>query len=269
MIRMAPLVSIWLKMAPVLDQIRSLHSLQINCIKFTWTYSHIHTYILKKTYEGRLQSSWTHLITLSWNFVEVRWRSPFRSTSLGNRCTSYNAPPTSQKRAADRWSLRNLLPRNSLFMVGKAQKSHGARSELNSVFGLEKVDRWNPIRTSTIQFRSRPVRFLGFSSHEKGARRQEISKWSTVCSTFSRSSWSVLRNASLAKGGTSKKRPSPHLHKVSTRSNKMRPLNFQTTLVHIAYTYTYQDITGYRVIEKELLMPCSLSDILSRRQRHM
>jgi hypothetical protein len=33
-------------------------------------------------------------------------------------------------------------------MVGKAQKSHEARSELDSVFGLEKVDRWNPIRTS-------------------------------------------------------------------------------------------------------------------------
>jgi hypothetical protein len=28
----------------------------------------------------------------------------------------------------DRWSLRNFLPRSSLFMVGKAQKSHGARS---------------------------------------------------------------------------------------------------------------------------------------------
>jgi hypothetical protein len=27
-------------------------------------------------------------------------------------------------------------------MVGKAQKSHRARSELNSVFGLEKADRW-------------------------------------------------------------------------------------------------------------------------------
>jgi hypothetical protein len=35
--------------------------------------------------------------------------------------------------------------------------------------------------------------------------RQEISKWSTVCSTFSRSGWSVVRSASLAKGGTSKK----------------------------------------------------------------
>jgi hypothetical protein len=63
-------------------------------------------------------------------------------------------------------------------MVGKAEKSHGARSELNSVFGLEKVDRWNPIRTSTIQIesRSRPMRFLGFFSHENGAPRQDISK---------------------------------------------------------------------------------------------
>jgi hypothetical protein len=67
-----------------------------------------------------------------------------------------------------------------------------------------------------IQFRSRPVRFLGFNNHEKGSRRQEISKWSTVCSTFSRSGWRVVRSASLAKGGASKKRPSSHLHTVLT-----------------------------------------------------
>jgi hypothetical protein len=36
-------------------------------------------------------------------------------------------------------------------MAAKVQKSHGARSELNSVFGLEKADRWNPIRISAIQ----------------------------------------------------------------------------------------------------------------------
>jgi hypothetical protein len=61
-------------------------------------------------------------------------------------------------------------------MVEKAQKSHGARSGLNSVFGLEKVDRWNPIRTSAIESRSRPMRFLGFFNYGKGAPRQEISK---------------------------------------------------------------------------------------------
>jgi hypothetical protein len=105
------------------------------------------------------------------------------------------------------------------------------RCELNSVFGLEKVDRWNPIRTSAIQYRSRLMRFLGFSKNEKRAPRQEISKWSTVCSTFSRSAWSGIRSASLAKGGTSKKRPSPHLHKVQTRSNKLSPRTLQTALV--------------------------------------
>jgi hypothetical protein len=31
--------------------------------------------------------------------VGVRWRSLFLSTSLGKRCTSYNAPPTSLKRS--------------------------------------------------------------------------------------------------------------------------------------------------------------------------
>jgi hypothetical protein len=116
-------------------------------------------------------------------------------------------------------------------MVGKAQKSHRARSELNSVFGLEKVDRWNPIRTSVIQSRSHSMRFMGFSNYEKGAPWQEVSKWSTVCSTFSRSGWSVVRSASLAKGGTSKKRPSPHLHKVPIRSNKVSPRTFQAALV--------------------------------------
>jgi hypothetical protein len=139
-----------------------------------------------------VQSSWTHLITPSRNFVEVRWRSIFRSTSLCKWCTSYNAPP-SRKRAADHWLLPNFLPRSSLFIFGNAQKSHGARSELNSVVGLEKVDRRNPIRMSAIQSRSHSMRFLGFSNHEKGAPRQEISKWSTVCSTFSRSGWSVVR----------------------------------------------------------------------------
>jgi hypothetical protein len=177
-------------------------------------------------YDGRLQSSWNHLITPSRNFVEVRWRSLFRTTSLDKRCTTYNTPPTSRKRAADRWSLRNFLPWSSRFMVGKPQKSHGARS----VLGLEKVDRWNPI-----QSRSRPMWFLGFSNHKKGAPRQEISMWSTVCSTFSRSGWSVVRSASLSKAGTSKKRPSPHLHKVPTRSNKASPRTLQRPSYNCPY----------------------------------
>jgi hypothetical protein len=35
-------------------------------------------------------------------------------------------------------------------MVEKALESHGSRSIMNSVFSLEEVDQWNPIRTSAI-----------------------------------------------------------------------------------------------------------------------
>jgi hypothetical protein len=74
-----------------------------------------------------------------------------------------------------------FLPRSSIFMAGKVKKSGGARSELNSVFGFEKVDRWNPIRTSAILSRSRPMRFLGFSNHEKGT---PLRGKKTACSTI-------------------------------------------------------------------------------------
>jgi hypothetical protein len=75
------------------------------------------------------------------------------------------------------------------------------------------------------------MRFFSFSNHEKGALRQEILKLSTVCSMFSRSGWSFVRSASLAKGGTSKKRPSPHLQKVPTWSNKVGSQTLQRALI--------------------------------------
>jgi hypothetical protein len=116
-----------------------------------------------------------------------------------------------------------FLASELLFMVGKAQKTHGSRPKLNCVFGLEKVDRWNSIRTSVIQSSS--------SNHEKGAPRkrnfevinglqQVFEKWVERC-----------KSASLANGGTSKKRQSPHLHKDPTRSNKGSPRTFQTVLI--------------------------------------
>jgi hypothetical protein len=77
------------------------------------------------------------------------------------------------------------------------------------------------------------MQFLGFSNHEKGALRQEILKRSTVCSMFSRSEWSIVRSASLAKGGTSKKRLSPYLYKVLIQNNKVSPQTLQTALVYL------------------------------------
>jgi hypothetical protein len=136
----------------------------------------------------------------------------------------------SRKRAADRWSLRNFLPRSSLFTVGKAQKSHGARSESNSMFGLEKVDRWNPISTSTIQSRSRPHAISGLLQLWKGrdARNFEVinglqhvfEKWVERC-----------KKCIASQGRYFEKTPSPHLHKVPTRSNKVSPRTFQTAFV--------------------------------------
>jgi hypothetical protein len=168
--------------------------------------------------------------------VEVRWRSFFQSTSLG---TSYYAPPPARKRAADRWSLRNFLSLISLFMIVKAQKSHGARSGLygGCYNGVP------PIHFSQaehrIQVRSCLHAISELSNHEKGTPRH-ISKWSTVCSTFSRSGWSVVRDTSLSKGGTSKKRPSPHLHEVPTRSNKVSPRTFQTApIILVSFLYIY------------------------------
>jgi hypothetical protein len=132
------------------------------------------------------------------------------------------------------------LSRSSLFMIGKAQKSQRGRFELNSAFDLEKVDRWTPLEHPPYSPDLAPCDFWAFFNHEKGAPRQEISKRLTVCSTFSRSGWSVVRSASLAKGGTSKKRPSSYLHKVPTRSNKMSPRTLQTALLlYIKYTVYY------------------------------
>jgi hypothetical protein len=59
-----------------------------------------------------------------------------------------------------------------------------------------------------------------------------------VCSTFLGSGWSVVRSALLAKGGTSKKRPLLHLHKIPTRSNKVIPETLQMVLGPCICQYT-------------------------------
>jgi hypothetical protein len=46
-----------------------------------------------------------------------------------------------------------------------------------------------------------------------------------------RSGWSIVRSALLAKGGTSKKRLSLHLHEVLTQTNKVSPQTLQMALI--------------------------------------
>jgi hypothetical protein len=66
-----------------------------------------------------------------------------------------------------------------------------------------------------------------------GFHRSTFSKPNTEFKSVVRS-WRVVRSVSLAKGGTSKKRLSPHLHKVSTQSNKVSPRTLQTALDNIS-----------------------------------
>jgi hypothetical protein len=109
-------------------------------------------------------------------------------------------------------------------MIGKAQKSHGARSGLygGCSDGVPPIS----VSASIGNFQSRnadaPLIFL--CHPKKGS-------FKTTVTPFSRSRWSVVRSASLVKRGTSKKRPSPHLHEVLTLSKKMTPRNLQTALV--------------------------------------
>jgi hypothetical protein len=86
-------------------------------------------------------------------------------------------------------------------------------TEFNS--DLTRCDSWASLTMK------RELRGKKFRSDQRSAAR------------FARSGWSVVRSASLAKGGTSKKRPSPHLHKVPTRSNKVSP----RTLLFVLHTY--------------------------------
>jgi hypothetical protein len=179
-------------------------------------------------YEDRLKSSWTQFSTPSRNFVEVRWRSHFRSTSLGKRCTSYNAPPTSWKRVADRWSLRNLLLRSSLFMVGKAQKSHEVRPGLygGCSDGVPPIHFYQA--EHRIQFRSRPMRFWAFQTMKRELRGKKFRSDQRSATRFREVG---VSSASLAKEGISRKRPSLRLHNVSTRNNKVSPRTLLTALV--------------------------------------
>jgi hypothetical protein len=83
-------------------------------------------------------------------------------------------------------------------MVGKAQKSDGARSGLYG--GCSNRVPPISVSSSTATFQSRnanaPLRFL---------RHPRKGSFKTTITPFSRSGWNVVRSASLDKGGTSKK----------------------------------------------------------------
>jgi hypothetical protein len=108
-------------------------------------------------------------------------------------------------------------------MVGKAQKSHGVRFELHG--GCSNGVLQISVSASIANFQSRnaeaPLILL---------RHPKKGSFKTTVTSFSKSGWSVVRSASLAKGGTSKKRPSPHLRKFPNFANGPRTWSYNYTL---------------------------------------
>jgi hypothetical protein len=90
---------------------------------------------------------------------------------------------------------------------------------------LRKVDGGTPLEHPPYSPDLAPCDCWAFPTMKRELRGKKFR------STFSGSGWSVVRSASLAKGCISKKRPSPHLHKVPTRINQVSPRTFHTALV--------------------------------------
>jgi hypothetical protein len=83
-----------------------------------------------RIYERHLKSSWTHLVAPSQKFVEVRWRSLFEVPPLASDTLLTKFHPLFENVLQTVGGKLQQKPRIPLFMVGKAQKSQGARSGL-------------------------------------------------------------------------------------------------------------------------------------------
>jgi hypothetical protein len=155
----------------------------------------------------------------------------FEVPPLAKRFTSYNAPPTFRKRAVDRWLLRNFLPRSSFTWLEKPRNRmwRGLDCMADVLMGFHRSTFSKP----KTEFNSdlTPCDFWAFSTMKRELRCKKFRSDQRSVARFSRSGCSVARSALLAKRGTSKKRPLPHLHEVPTRSNKVSPRTLQTVLL--------------------------------------
>jgi hypothetical protein len=164
--------------------------------------------------------------------VGTLWRCGdgiFRSTSLGKRCISYNAPPTSRKHTVDR-GFRKVVEQ-AVLTSWYGSKSPEIAWRRMSWWGQPSSPLEHPPYSPDLA----PCDFWALPTISKPP--VPLSTWSlrqTVCRTFSKSGWRVVRSASLAKGGISKKRPSSHLHQFPARSNKVSPRTLQSALVDMS-----------------------------------
>jgi len=117
-------------------------------------------------------------------------------------------------------SSRRFWPWSSLFRGWKSPEIAWARFGLydGCSNGVPLISASTSIATFKLCNANAPLRLLDHP--KKGSLKMTITP-------FLRSEWSIVRSALLAKGGTSKKRLLPHLHKVLTQSNKKSPHLFK------------------------------------------
>jgi hypothetical protein len=116
-------------------------------------------------------------------------------------------------------------------MVGKVQKSYGARSGLyggcsNGVPLIHFLQ-----AEHRIQFRSRPMRFLAFPTMKRELRGKNFEVINDLQHVFEK--WVERCKKCIACQGRYfvKETVTSHFYKVPTRSNKVSPRTFQTALV--------------------------------------
>jgi hypothetical protein len=164
-------------------------------------------------YEGRFKSSWTHLITPSrcgdGLFFKV---PPLASDAL---LTTLHPLLENVLQTVDHFEIsclgapflwleepRNLMGRDMDCMADVLMGFHRSTfSKPNTEFNLDLVP-WDLWVFPTVNRELRGKKFRSGQRHAARFRK-------------------VGRSGSLAKGGTSKKRPSPYFHEVPTWSNKV------------------------------------------------
>jgi hypothetical protein len=103
-----------------------------------------------------------------------------------------------------------------------------ARFELNSVFGLDSGTTTEHLPYSPDLA---PCHFWAFPTMKRKLQGKKFQS-DRGLQHVSRNRWGIVRSATVAKGGASRKRLSPHLHKIPSQSNKVSPQALQMALIY-------------------------------------
>jgi hypothetical protein len=95
-----------------------------------------------------------------------------------------------------------------------------------------------------------PCDFWVFPTMKRELRGKKFRSAQWSAAGFREVLWSLVRSASPPKGGTSKNRPSPHHHKVPTRSNKVSLRNFNHSTS--TFNFTVEVLRAFKRLNSEV-----------------